>query len=270
MNQNPAQLNFDSIAFCTDTDPSSGLHLTFLDQPPLLPAIKQGAFNVPLDGVSHDGAIWVFFSTDSHPVDGQTLMGRSVLGRSDDGGANYSYIGEFSRWKFVNVSAERGTIHREAANTGLAVGTPVLWIFGSGRYRASDIYLGVMPLAGLSTLSPVLYFTGDRWSSSEGDAAPLFCAGDVGELSVRWNRHVSRWLALFNSGNPRGILMHSAPDPWGPWSTDPVMIFDLGSCRSNGSLLWGRIRSLHAHPLEHPIMRSRAGRHVSALYVPRR
>ena len=55
VNQNPAQLNYDSIAFTTDTDPSNGLHLTFLNQPPLLPAINQGAFNVPLDGVSHDG-----------------------------------------------------------------------------------------------------------------------------------------------------------------------------------------------------------------------
>ncbi len=229
VNQNPVQLNYDSIAFTTDTDPSNGLHLTFLNQPPLLPAINQGAFNVPLDGVSHDGALWVFFSTNSYQVDGQTLMGRSVLGRSDDGGANYTYIGELSRSKFINVSVEPGHIDRAAPETGLAIGTPVLWIFGSGRYRMSDIYLAVMPLAGLPALSPVFYFTGNGWGSDEAAAAPLFCAGDVGELSVRWNRHLRRWLALFNSGNPRGILMHNALNPWGPWSVDPVMIFDSGA-----------------------------------------
>ena len=79
---------------------------------------------------------------------GQTLMGRSVLGRSDDGGANYTYIGELSRSKFINVSVQPGHIDRAAPETGLAIGTPVLWIFGSGRYRMSDIYLAVMPLAG--------------------------------------------------------------------------------------------------------------------------
>ena len=161
-------------------------------------------------------------------VDGQTLMGRSVLGHSGDGGANYTYIGELSRSKFINASVEPGHIDRAAPQTGLAIRTPVLWIFGSGRYRMSDIYLAVMPLAGFP-LSPIFYFTGNGWSSDEATAAPLFCAGDVGELSVRWNRHLRRWLALFNSGNPRGILMHSALNPWGPWSVEPVMIFDLGA-----------------------------------------
>ena len=156
-------------------------------------------------------------------------MGRSVLGHSGDSGANYTYIGELSRSKFINVSVEPGHIDRAAPETGLAIGTPVLWIFGSGRYRMSDIYLAVMPLAGLPTLSPIFYFTGNGWSSDEATAAPLFCAGDVGELSVRWNRHLRRWLALFNSGNPRGILMHSALNPWGPWSVEPVMIFDSGA-----------------------------------------
>jgi hypothetical protein len=241
VNQNPAQLNYDSVAFTTDSDPSSGLRLTFLDQPPLLPAIKQGAFDVPTHGVSHDGAIWVFFTTDSYEVDGQMLMGRTVLGRSDDGGANYKYVGELSRWKFINVSVHVGQIDQSAADTGLDVGTPVLWIFGSGRYRMSDIYLAVMPLAGLSALSPILFFKGDGWSRQEVDVAPLFCAGDVGELSVCWNGHFMRWLALYNSGNPRGIVMHSAPKPWGPWSAQPVMIFDSGAladplnpCSGNG------------------------------------
>jgi hypothetical protein len=231
VNQTLAALNYDSIAFCTDTDPSKGLNLTFLDQPPLLPDphVTQGGFDVPLDGLSRNGAMYVFFSSNSYrPADGVTLMGRSVLGRSNDGGANYSYIGQLSNLKFINVSVETGTIDQESADmTKLPVGTLVLWIWGTGRYRASDIYLSVMPLANMETLQQILYFAGDsKWSSDESDAAPLFCAGDLGEISVRWNPFLSRWLALFNSSNPRGILMHTAPQPWGPWSQSPVMIFD--------------------------------------------
>jgi hypothetical protein len=234
INQTLAELNYDSIAFCTDTDPSKGLHLTFLDQPPLLrgPNITQGGFDVPLDGISHNGAMYVFFSSNSYsPADGVTLMGRSVLGRSSDGGANYSYIGQLSTLKFINVSVVAGTIDAASADSiKMPVGTPVLWIWGTGRYRASDLYLSVMPLANIDILQPILYYAGDNeWTSNESDAAPLFCAGDLGEISVRWNPFLSRWLALFNSSNPRGILLHSAPQPWGPWSKSPVMIFDSGA-----------------------------------------
>jgi len=231
VNQTPAEQDLDSIAFSIDTDLSAGLNLTFYNQPPLLPAINQHGFNVPLDGVSWNGAMYVFFSTDSYQVDGKDLMGRSVLGRSDNDGYDYVYIGEFSRRKFLNVSVEPGIIDETLTRiTGFAVGTPVLWMWGSGRYRASEIYLAVIPLAGLEEMQPVRYFAGGTaWSANEDDAAPLFCVGDVGELSVRWNPFLARWLALYNSGNPRGILMHSAPRPWGPWSANPVMIFDPGT-----------------------------------------
>jgi hypothetical protein len=37
--QTPAEQDLDSIAFCTDVDPSNGLHLTFNVQPPLLPGM---------------------------------------------------------------------------------------------------------------------------------------------------------------------------------------------------------------------------------------
>jgi hypothetical protein len=137
------------------------------------------------------------------------------------------YIGEFSRRKFINVSVEPGTADRTTAVAlDVAFGAPVLWIFGSGRYRASPVYLSVMPLENIEQLQPVRYFAGGAWSANENDAVPLFCAGDVGELSCRWNPFLSRWLLTFQSGNPGGVLMHSAPQPWGPWTAQPVMLFD--------------------------------------------
>jgi hypothetical protein len=155
-------------------------------------------------------------------------MGRSVLGRSTDEGYNFADLGELSRKKFINVSVEQGTIDAEVARTlNLPIGTPVLWIWGTGRYRASAVYLAVIPLASLERLQGIRYYAGGgQWSTNEDAAVALLCHGDVGELSARWNPGLARWLLLFNSGNPRGILMHSAPKPWGPWSIDPVMIFD--------------------------------------------
>jgi hypothetical protein len=150
------------------------------------------------------------------------------LGRSLDGGYHFAHLGEFSRQKFINVSVEQGVVDGNVSSTlGLRDGTKVLWIWGTGRYRASAVYLAVIPLTGLDALAPVHYFAGSgAWSPNEDDAAPLLPEGDVGELSVRWNPILARWIILFNSLNPRGILMHSAQQPWGPWSTDPVLVFD--------------------------------------------
>jgi hypothetical protein len=158
VNQTPAEQDLDSIAFCTDSDASNGLSVTFYKQPPLFREsdhIDQHSFNVPLDGVSWNGSMYVFFSTDHYQIDNKwDLMGRSVLGRSDNDGYDYVNLGEFSRRKYINVSVEQGTIDdAAAAMLGLAIGTPVLWIWGSGRYRASAVYLSVMPLTGLETLT---------------------------------------------------------------------------------------------------------------------
>jgi Domain of unknown function (DUF4185) len=232
VDQTPDERDLDSIATTTDATPDDGLALRFLAQPPRISHnISQRGFEVPLDGVSVGDDAYVFFSTDHRCIPGYE-MGRSVLTRTRDL-VSFDYLGDVSRGKFINVSVERAPLTApQAAELGWAAGTDVVWIWGSGRYRSSAIYVAVVPLSGLATLSGIRYFAGGpgaaRWSSSESDARALFCSGSVGELSVRFNPVLARYLALFNSSNPRGILMHSAPDPWGPWTPTPVQVFDPG------------------------------------------
>ncbi len=227
----------DLIAYTTDPTARAGLKVVFQYEPPRISdGISQRAFEVPLDGVSDGTTMLVFFSTDHSTRDGNELMGRSVLTSSVDG-VSFRLLRDVSTFKFINVSVQRQTIDAATAEQiGLPGHTDVLWIWGSGRYRASDVYLAVTPFAELRR-SPddrgplaLRYFAGSRtrtaWSANEEDASALFSNASVGELSVRWNPHVRRWLATFNSDNPRGILLHSAPAPWGPWSQQPVMVFD--------------------------------------------
>ncbi len=229
-----ANLNLDSVAYTTDRDASSGVPLTFLVEPPLVdPPVDQRAFNVPLEGTSHDGEMYVFFSTDHWNVDGVDLMGRSLLARCTDEARNrFEQLASFSARHFINVSVVKGVLDGDCARQlGWRTGTPVLWMWGSGRYRMSEVRLAVVALADLASLKDVRYFAAgpgetSRWSADEGDAAPVIRSGSVGELSVRWNPHLGRYLALFNADNPSGILMHSSATPWGPWSIDPVMVFD--------------------------------------------
>lgn len=227
-----AHPGLDAIAWSADADASDGIRLTFNAEPPIVrrPPIPQGGFEVPVDGVSVNNRMYVFFTTDHYQAGTRNQMGRCVLTRSNDDGLNFDNLYTFSTSKFINVSVETGRLDPPTANQlGLPRDTEVLWIWGSGRYRSSDVYLAVMPLANIATGRGVKYYTGRRpsqWGTSEDEAAALFCAGSVGELSVRWNPTLKRYLALFNGTNPRGIVMHSAKKPQGPWSSDPVMVFD--------------------------------------------
>ncbi|MGA9691319.1 MAG: DUF4185 domain-containing protein [Pseudonocardiaceae bacterium] len=216
--------DLDSIAFTTDTNADDGLALTFLPQPPLVPGIAQGAFEVPLDGVSWDGSMYVFFSTDHRPVGIYTMMGRSILARSDNHGLDFTLLYEVSRYKFINVSA----MIVDAHDHGLPGEGPQLVVFGSGRYRSSDVYLAVKPAAKIEESGGFLFYAGGRgeprWTRVEEDAVPLFGEGCVGELSVRWNPLLGAWVCLYNADWPAdrssvgGIVMRGAERPYGPWS----------------------------------------------------
>ncbi|KRE54802.1 hypothetical protein ASG92_24645 [Arthrobacter sp. Soil736] len=233
VNQPPEWINLDAVAYTKDRYAGDGLDLVFLPKPPhISDNIAQREFEVPLDGVSVGDAMYVFFSTGHYRVANYDLMGRSILTRSNDEGHEFTYLRTFSSGRFINVSIERGRIEPRVADAARIPGiNDVLWIWGSGRYRSSSVYLAVVPFEDLAGPEfRVRYFSGNgraqRWSANEDDATSLFCAGDVGEISVRWNPQLERYLAMFNTGNPRGIVMHSARTPWGPWSSRPIMVFD--------------------------------------------
>ncbi|MGH3672915.1 MAG: DUF4185 domain-containing protein, partial [Pseudonocardiaceae bacterium] len=217
--------DLDAIAFCTDMNVDDGLELTFLPRPPLVPGIALGAFEVPLDGVSWNGSMYVFFSTDHRRAGIYTLMGRSVLARSDNNGVDFTFLYEVSRYKFINVS----TMIVDAREHGLPGDGPQLVVFGSGRYRSSDVYLAVKPATEIEEPGGFLFYAGGRsqprWSRDEDSAVPLFGEGCVGELSVRWTPLLGAWTCLYNADWPAdrssvgGIVMRWAPRPYGPWST---------------------------------------------------
>ena len=220
--------DLDSMAFCTNNNADQGLELTFLPRPPLVPGITQAAFEVPLDGVSWNNNMYVFFSTDRRQAGIYALMGRSVLARSDNNGLDFTLLHEISRYKFINVS----TTIVDAQEHGLPGHGPQLVIFGSGRYRSSDVYLAVKPAANIEEPGGLLFYAGGlekpQWSRDEDSAVPLFGEGCVGELSVRWNPLLNAWTCLYNADWPAdrssvgGIVMRWAPRPYGPWSRGDI------------------------------------------------
>ena len=124
-------------------------------------------------------------------------------------------------------------------------------IFGTGQYRASNVYLSIIPASqfalGIDAVGnkATRYFSGmsngqPTWSSNEAGAAPVVTDLDpanptIGNVTVSYSQPLGLWLMMYDGGrgNPstNGIYFTYAPQPWGPWAT-PQLIFN--DCRDNG------------------------------------
>ena len=192
-------------------------------------------FEVPLDGFSADGHMYVFRTTEHYREAGREVMGRSILTRAVNGDpTNLVCLYDLSiareGGKFINVSC----VVADDGVEGLPFGGPAVLVWGSGLYRASDAYFACVPLGDVEDRSRWRFWCGSEarsrravWSENESDAVALFAHPQIGELSVTWNAALGVWLLLYNAGSPRGINARVASHPWGPWS-DPVVVFDPG------------------------------------------
>lgn len=231
----------DSIAVSDDLAPDDCLDLSFVSGPdgrfrsPRVPGVSLMGFEVPTSGFSDGQQMYVFFATDRSAQ--QQELGRSVLARSSDGGANFEFLYNVSTKVLLHTSSavvENATVPGLPRADGKGV-----FIWGSGRYRKSDPTLAYLPLATAADRSTLRFFAGideqgaPRWSDDDSTSATLFPQGCVGELSTGWNPFLQKWLMLFNCENPRGIILRSSDAPWGPWS-EPTVVFqpwdDGGYC----------------------------------------
>lgn len=226
-------IDVDPIAYTEDTNLEDGLSLTFLEnpngsgRPVYIPGIRLGGYEVPMEGVSANGNMYVYATTD-HSA--QVAMGRSVAAVSYNNGYNFVYMYDLSVQHFINVSIVK-------VNASDWPGVPSsegegLVMFGSGTYRESNVKLAYQPAAQIHSKSSIRYYTGldaggrPTWSASEADAVDLFDQPCVGELSVSYNKFLRRWIMLYNDFTfYRGINMRTAVNPWGPWSA-PQTLFE--------------------------------------------
>jgi hypothetical protein len=120
--------------------------------------------------------------------------------------------------KFVNVSVNL---------VGSIFGSQYVYIFGTGTYRASAVYLARVPPSQLANHDAWTYYRGRQngvpdFGPGEDTAAaqlvPITCGG---EISVRQHPPTGLWLMTYNCGSPRGINLRTAPSLTGPWS-DPA------------------------------------------------
>jgi hypothetical protein len=250
----------DAIAFTTDVDPEpAGLHLQFIMgdrqwRRLVIPGVSLENFEVPSGGFSHAGRLFIFATTDALQLEGSgKLPQRSVLASAADAHDNFEpHFFVSSRndtmdkpdegGQFINIAAWKIASGLAGLPDNATTSGEGLLMVGTGRYRESKPYLAYMPLpaGGIPQQSDLRYLKGFKpfepgfgpsgppdWGNSEADRQELF-VDQIGELSFVFNADLDRWLLVYNGSTEgkRGVLLRSAPRPWGPWSPAPQLIFE--------------------------------------------
>ncbi len=243
----------DPIAWSTSTDPTEGLVLNFYtnaDGTPLFvepPGVAMGPDDVPNAGISLPDGIYLVINTGSDTsLPDPHVNDYSVLSRFDEASKTFTTGRTISRLPgghFVITS-----LHLS--------GSDVL-MFGTGAYRASDVFLATVPASSFETGEGTRYFAGlvrgqPTWTTSESGAVPVLQDNPtngpawpndnptIGNLSVIYSKDLGLWLMTEDGGRqtPKtaGVYFAYATAPWGPWST-PQLIFNSVRDKALGTFI---------------------------------
>jgi hypothetical protein len=229
---NEIETDYDAIAFTTSDRAYDGIFLVFNSAPPIVEDISQLTAETPIEGFSIGHDMYVFFATDMDR-NKRILPTRTVLTKSTDGGYKFgNSIYTLSTYRFIHVSVQivdNDKIDGLPKSTGKGL---LLW--GTGKYRESDVYLAFIPLDEITNRPSISFFSGfiedsnmPLWTSNESLAKSLFSANCIGEISVRWNFFLEKWIMLYNCDlcNTNGVIVRLADKPWGLWSNSKI-VFD--------------------------------------------
>ncbi len=76
------------------------------------------------------------------------------------------------------------------------------------------------------------FWAGDDWSADVGEAVSVMEGNDI--MSVAWNRHLERLLAVYNQPMDRRVMLRTAPRPEGPWSAPLEALICLEPTEGSG------------------------------------
>ncbi len=242
----------DVFGWTDATDGESGMLLNLFANPdgsPLFvrpPGVSMGAFDTPNAGLSLNGRMYLVCNTGSDATQTNPhLHDFSVLAAFDPAAQTFTTgrtISQMPDGHFIITSLHLlppAPLSASVLPPGFSGQEPAVAIFGLGPYRATNVYLALVPASGFESGRGTVFFTGlsggrPSWSSHERDAVPavsdVVSPPTIGNVSVIYSTDLALWLMTFDGGRGRtgateGIYFSYAAAPWGPWAR-PQLIFN--------------------------------------------
>lgn len=218
----------NTLAYSTDTDLADGVRLDGYvtdDQgwaKELLPSEKVDYSEmtvIPTYGFAANGAMYLAYMSVRHWGEpGEWENNDSGLAKSVDSGRTWTKLAA-PKWagdsNFVQVSV--------AEHDG------DLYFWGVTHGRFAGVKLMKVAEKDVETQSAYRYFSGTGgdgepvWSTDQKDAETIV-DDTVGELSVVWNSHLSRWLMTYSNGGTGDTSLREGITPWGPWGEAMTLV----------------------------------------------
>jgi hypothetical protein len=227
-------------------------------------AVPTGPFTVREDT---GDTVYVYYTQPTNVDTTPPQFGWDILARSDDGGNTFHLVYQFPFPDFVNISsvvAPDEWIAPHQAN----ISGPCVFVFGTGTYRHSNVYLAYCLLDRLEDID-ITNSGGQRgpsdqwhffagfdgageviWASDSTSSQPLFLepvfgvkgyedgTPGIGELSVAYEPNTRLWIMIYAFPD-NTVHARYAQNPWGPWDALglPEVIFDAAGSYGPGGFI---------------------------------
>ena len=178
-----------------------------------------GDFEVPSGAFASGDSVYIFYTTVVSRA--QPNMVASYLARwqnpSATGMPGYQIL-------YAVDALTDGALHGHFINIAAEVSGDYVYLFGTGPYRASPIYIARKRLDALAT------------PGGFEELGTVTTTPGYGETSVRYFPEVHRWMVLAEELLPASnrIVAYTAADPAGPW-TGPLVVHDMADAQFRAS-----------------------------------
>jgi Domain of unknown function (DUF4185)/Beta xylosidase C-terminal Concanavalin A-like domain len=217
------------LAFSSDPDPSDGIKFDgwITDS---VGAAKEmfrediaGVTAIPTGGVGVGPNAYLFYmsvtSWDSPP-------GAWTCNQTSIASARATSPGTWTK-NFQTIHWAPGNFNQLA----VAKEGSTLYIWGIPCGRFGSVKLMKVQDTDILRQDAYQYFAGydpssqPVWSANEAQAVTV-AGGPAGELSVRFNTHLGRFVMTYLDQRKSAIVMRESPRPWGPWSAPVPIVTD--------------------------------------------
>ncbi len=184
---------------------------------------------IPTAGISVGTTQYVnFMSVKSWGAPGQWITNFSAIAVSNDNGETWTP--ELSTIRQSGRGRLTGVPRRVVGDQNFQMGAFVksagfVYQYGTPSGRSGPARVARVPEAQILDLSAYEYWNGRSWIRGKPSVARQVINGPVSEMSVQWNDHLGKFVALYTStAQANAVVMRTAPAPEGPWSPTQTLV----------------------------------------------